>query len=472
MTLRARLEAWIAENPDRAQRLSYAAIAREVGGDPRSARKLAAKLLPRGDSYEIDWGAGQYRFSVDRFEFSASFVEVEHWVRWYVYDGCAASQRTVSRMAWHHDGRRLTVDFVRRLFRLLGIDKNSPPFPPHLLQSHTPEELAKLHFAQAQADAEHAIRADEARQWRKLYRGEVQRKTRLDVMREEIEARAGEATWHIDVRPAEAMLGHEPYQAVVVLADWHVGAKTHWYDQRVLASRLDGLMGELNDWFRLYRRPVEALHVAICGDMIDGPGGNMRAGQQAEQDLHYDEQVAVAAEGIARVLGYLRGLLPAQEIIAHTVTGNHGRGTAAKGDDPMRLPEALLYRLCEALTTPIRVTWDRGADVLHQWRVYSTQIIQTHGDRAPKGLARICHAMRDRHADWQLVIRGHRHSLEVVELHDALGVQAGTLMGDTHYGLHQLGLSARPSQSIIEVRPSGPRIPGTLLLQAQKSPTG
>jgi hypothetical protein len=35
-------------------------------------------------------------------------------------------------------------------------------------------------------------------------------------------------------------------------------------------------------------------------------------------------------------------------------------------------------------------------------------------------------------------------------------------MGDTEYGLHQLGLGARPSQSIIEVRRDGPRLPGTL----------
>lgn len=463
MTLREKVEAWIAANRERAESMSCNAIAREVGGDPRNARRFAAQALSRGDSYTLDWSAQTYQFVVDQYRFSAQFEEVEHWVRWYVYDGCAMSQRTVTRMAWHHDGRRLTRDFAARIFRVLGIDKNSPPFPPHQLETHTPEELAKLHFAQAQADAEHAIRADESRQWRQLYRNAVKAKTRLDVMREEIEGRVGDVRWRIDVQPVDAIEA-EPCAPIVVLSDWHVGAKTPWYDQHTFARRVDALCGELDDWFRLYRRPVEAVHVAICGDMIDGPGGNMRPGQQAEQDLYYDEQVAVAAEGLARVLGYIRGLHPRKCVEVHTVTGNHGRGTSGKADDPMRLPESLLYRLTEALTRPLDIAWDRGADVLHQWRVYTTQVIQTHGDRAPKGLARICHAMRDRAADWQLVLRGHRHSLEVMELHDALGVQAGTMMGDTHYGLHQLGLSARPSQSIIEVRPSGPRVPGTLLL--------
>jgi hypothetical protein len=463
MTLRERVHAWLAANADRAGHMSYSAIAKEIGGDSRQARRILADTIPRHDSFAIDWSASTYRFTVDRYDFDATFAEVEHWVRWYVYDGCAMSQRTVTRMAWHHDGRRLTVDFARRLFRVLGIDKNSPPFAPHALAAHTPEELAKLHFAQAQADAEHAIRADESRQWRQLYRGEVQRKTKLDVMREEIESHAGSVRWHIDV-PAAPTVDVEPYAPIIALSDWHVGAKTSHYDRHTYWRRVEQLCAGLDDWFRAYRRPVDEVHLAICGDMIDGPVGNMRAGQQAEQDLYYDEQVSEAAKGIMRVLGHLRGLFPDAPITAHTVTGNHGRGTAGKGDDPMRLPEALLYRLCEAMTERLGIQWDRGPDVLHVWRVYTTQVIQTHGDRAPKGLQRICHAMRDRDADWQLVLRGHRHSLEVMELHDALGVQAGTLMGDTYYGLHQLGLSARPSQSIIEVRPSGPRIPGTLLL--------
>jgi hypothetical protein len=463
MSQRKDIEQWIEDNRERADQMSYAAIAREVGGDHRTARKHISRILDRKDSYHVDYATQSYMFSIDRYRFDASFAEVENWVRWYVYDGCAMSQRTVTRMAWCHDGRRLTRDFARRIFAVLGIDKNSPPFPPHLLHAHTPEELAKLHFAQAQADAEHAIRADEARQWRGMYRSEVQRKTRLDVMGEEIAQTAGIATWHIDVPPAPSVEA-EPYSPVIVLSDWHVGARTSHYGRQVYWQRVESLCAQLDDWFRCYRRPVDEAHIAICGDMIDGPGGNMRAGQQAEQDLYYDEQVSEAAKGILRVMGHLRGLLPDTPIIAHTVTGNHGRGTSGKGDDPMRLPEALLYRLCEAMTERLGVQWDRGPDVLHVWRVYSTQVIQTHGDRAPKGLQRICHAMRDRDADWQLVLRGHRHSLEVMELHDALGVQAGTMMGDTHYGLHQLGLSARPSQSIIEVRPSGPRVPGTLLL--------
>jgi predicted phosphodiesterase len=164
------------------------------------------------------------------------------------------------------------------------------------------------------------------------------------------------------------------------------------------------------------------------------------------------------------VLGHLRGLVGDEAITVHAVAGNHGRAGGHASEDPKRLPELLLYRLCEEMTGQIDVVWDRSTDIIHQWRVYMCQILQTHGDRAPKDLDKVLRAMLDKRAESHLLIRGHRHSLEVVESHDGMGWQSGSLMGDTEYGLHQLCLGARPSQSIIEVRRDGPRVPGTLLV--------
>jgi predicted phosphodiesterase len=418
------------------------------------------------DSYFYD--EFQYTFKIKGTTFAAGLDEVQRWCRWYVYDGGRVTQRGVSRMALQVDDRILTRDFVSRVFKVLGIDKNSPGFAPHMLARHTAEELAKLHFAMAQSDAEAAIAAREVDEYKQRYREEVQRRGQGELMLRRIVEKLPTMAVSVHVRAAQQDSRLEPYTPIVLLSDWHVGALVrmghHRYDQDVFEARLKTLRTELDEFFQAYRRPMDALHVALCGDMIDGPLGSMRPGQQAEQDLYYEEQVEVAATGIAQVIAHLRGLVGKVPMTVHAVAGNHGRAGGHSSEDPRRLPEMLLYRICEEMTRPIDVAWDRSSDVIHQWRVYDTQVLQTHGDRAPKGIDRILRAMLDKSAQHHLLLRGHRHSLEVMESHDGLGVQCGTLMGDTEYGLHQLALGARPSQSIIEVRRDGPRLPGTLVV--------
>lgn len=479
MTLRERVRAYLDAHDTSGMTPTEIGHAMMAGGDTapmQSIRRMLRDIGGTGDdgatghetSDRYTYEGDEYAFLIKGTAFRACADEVQRWCRWYVADGGNLTQRAVSRMALQVDERILTRDFVRRIFSVLGIDKGSPGFAPHMLARHTPDELAKLHFSMAQSDAEAAVRSREHDEYKRLYREEVQRRGQGEVMLDRIMDRMPSTTIAVHVRPAAANARLEPYTPIVCLSDWHVGALVRMgsarYDHDVYRARLSKLRSELDDWFLAYRRPLDELRVAVNGDMIDGPIGTMRPGQQAEQDLHYEEQVEAAAVGIVEVLAHLRGLVGSVPVTVHAVAGNHGRAGGHSAEDPRRLPEILLYRICEEMTRSMDIVWDRSSDIIHEWRVYDTQVLQTHGDRVPRDMDRILRAMMDKGARHHLLLRGHRHSMEVVESHSSLGVQCGTIMGDSEYGLHQLGLGARPSQSIIEVRRGGPRMPGMLLV--------
>jgi predicted phosphodiesterase len=479
MTLRERVQAYIDGHDCAGMTPSEIGRAMQASGEaaPIQSLRRAIREVGQGgddgatghetsDQYAYDEEA--YTFTIKGTSFTADVDEVQKWVRWYVAGGGNLTQRAVSRMALQVDERILTRDFIRRIFKVLGIDKGSPGFAPHMLLKHTPEELAKLHFAMAQADAEAAIHASEIEEYKKRYREEVKRRAQGEAMLERIIEHMPSMSISVHVKASKFDDRLEPYTPIVMLSDWHVGALvrvgSHRYDHGVYRRRLLMLRDELSDHFAAYRRPLDELRVAICGDMIDGPIGTMRPGQQAEQDLYYEDQVEAAVAGMAEVIAHLRGLVGDVGITVHAVAGNHGRAGGHASEDPRRLPEMLTYRICEEMTKPLDVVWDASSEIIHEWRVYDTQVLQTHGDRAPRGIDKVLRAMLDKSARHHLLLRGHRHSLEVVESHDGMGVQCGSMIGDTEYGLHQLGLGARPSQSIIEVRRDGPRMPGTLMV--------
>jgi predicted phosphodiesterase len=479
MNLRERVQAYLDTHDCAHMTASDIGRAMQADGETammQSIRRALRELGHRGDdgatghdtSDRYAYDGDEYTFTVKGTTFTADCDEVQKWVRWYVAGGGNLTQRAVSRMALQVDERILTRDFIRRIFKVLGIDKGSPGFAPHMLLKHTPEELAKLHFAMAQADAEAAIHASEIEEYKKRYREEVKRRAQGEAMLERIIEHMPSMSISVHVKASKFDDRLEPYTPIVMLSDWHVGALvrvgSHRYDHGVYRQRIRRLRDELDDFFEAYRRPLDELRIAICGDILDGPIGTMRPGQQAEQDLYYEEQCEAAVSGMAEVIAHLRGLVGDVGITVHAVAGNHGRAGGHASEDPRRLPEMLTYRITEEMTKPLDVVWDASSEIIHEWRVYQTQCLQTHGDRAPKGIDKMLRAMLDKSAQTHLLLRGHRHSLEITESHDALGVQCGTIMGETEYGLHQLGLGARPSQSIIEVRRDGPRMPGTLMV--------
>lgn len=218
-------------------RVAY--ILREL---PHLKRQSAVRALRRALDKEgetVDTGADSDR---DAFEFDEEHYcftlagqtpfyvpadEVQSWVRWYVTDGAGVTQRTVTRMSWQINDRPLTKDYARRIFKCLGIDKNSPPFAPHMLLKHTLEELEKLHFSAAQADVETRIRAAEPKEWRANWLKAETKVRELEARLTDYAAQAEELAGRINrMAPEEVKAVRQPANDNVLLVpvyDVHVG---------------------------------------------------------------------------------------------------------------------------------------------------------------------------------------------------------------------------------------------------------
>jgi len=140
------------------------------------------------------------------------------------------------------------------------------------------------------------------------------------------------------------------------------------------------------------------------------------------------------------------------------VCGNHGRAGGHRSSDPTRIIEQLTLQIARAKCG--NVDWNQAHDgaVMH-WRIGDTGVLLVHGDRTPKTAVDIVQPYRCSQRDvrhW-LLITGHMHFAKSVDHLDTTWVQAGSLVGPDTYASHSLGVGARASQCIVEVRRDGPR---------------
>lgn len=207
MTLTDRLRAWLAEHDDPdASSYAMADAALAALGEQEQPRESVAATVRRwrttqrdqqqqqqnppvpeqistghtsADAFEIDHDTRQYRFGFVapggvRW-WDAPWGEVKDWCWWYATGGRGMTAREVSIAAGQTHGRTLTEEYVRRVMRVLGVTKSAPPFAPHDIMRHTPEEIERLAFARAQAEAGAALERGEARR----LRGECRKLRRL-----------------------------------------------------------------------------------------------------------------------------------------------------------------------------------------------------------------------------------------------------------------------------------------------------
>jgi hypothetical protein len=258
----------------------------------------------------------------------------------------------------------------------------------------------------------------------------------------------------------------EPYTPIFVFSDWHVGQRVELlratYNRDIFRKRIDSLKREIAEYLKLYSRPMDRAIIAVTGDIIDGPMGNMRAGHQAEQDVLYDKQVKLASTVLAEMVCSVATSVGVP-VDVHCIPGNHGRGTASAKEDTQRVPEMCMYHLAEAYSGDL-ATWTISDQIIHEFRVYDTQVLMAHGERIPRDIDKVIYAMMDKTCSNHLLINGHFHHDLTKDSHKGMGVQSGSIVGDTSFGLHQLGVGARPSQRVIEVRRRGPQLPGMFLV--------
>jgi hypothetical protein len=220
---KAQLDSIMREQPH----LQRHQIAPQLGREKRKRRHIDTGADDTSDAFT--YSDEEYTFDLaGEKAFGVPLDEVQQWVRWYVSDGSNLTQRTVTRMAWQINGRPLTKDFARRIFKMLGIDKSSPPFAPHLLQKYSPDELAKIHFATAQADVELKMRADEPKEWKAAWLKAEKRASQLETQLDDRNAFADQFAARISRRAERnvqpiAFVNSADEMLLVCVYDVHVG---------------------------------------------------------------------------------------------------------------------------------------------------------------------------------------------------------------------------------------------------------
>jgi predicted phosphodiesterase len=131
------------------------------------------------DSFESTEAGYRFDLKGERvFELESQVVWDLVW--WYTHQGDGLNARRCCTLAQERHDVYLTEHYARRIYRVLGVRKTSPPFTPTQLAKYTPEELNKRALARRQGAVEVVMRADAARQWRKLYETERRRKQGIE----------------------------------------------------------------------------------------------------------------------------------------------------------------------------------------------------------------------------------------------------------------------------------------------------
>jgi hypothetical protein len=425
----------------------------------------------------IDWRRGEYVFDLPASNADGlddiPFAEVDAMVRHYVDAGAGWSRKEVASYCNTELRRDMSRPYVIEMFKALGITKKSIPYAPHHLSPRSeedPEELADGWRDIVEAEVEAEYRTDLVKHWKS--RAEELKREALDCEKfiEELIAAVDDTPPTIDT---DALAAHHvdpelpPRSDVLLISDWHVGKEVDLPDNRfdadVAERRVDAYIERLLMRYRADARPVDEIVVALLGDLIDGPAGDMHAQQWLGQDIHNLQQLETAATLIAKLAtaldAYFGECVP---IRFEAIGGNHGRGRQDASDDPYRLPELAMYALARA-QSPDRIDWTIHDDEERAARtdVRNCHVALAHGDDTPRDAADLGRVPGVDHA---LVATGHGHESETRGKLDGrvLTVQNGCLCGVTSFDRDRIGRHVEPVQQVVEIDDHGP-VPGPLI---------
>lgn len=406
-----------------------------------------------GDWFDMDVEDRIYTFRIASTVFSMSFREIEDMIASYVHEGGGLTQVQVARQMWRRHRRKLTGDFVRRIFRVLGVVKHNPPLAPHTVRHEAPERAAEIWHEQKLAEIETRYRARRHGEIEKALKEEREKSLRFEDLAAEYLADQERKIITIGGGPWERDLSAESHTAIVVFSDWHVGKIFERVRSEVdFRACVDRLVDSLVDYFGVEnKRPVERLIFAVAGDILDGTQGDMHEGQHLGQWALGRRQADIAAECLALVVEGLCVRLGVQGEV-YAVTGNHDRTSKGRDGDPMRTVGGMMYLLA-AERSPSAV-WHIVDEPIARFEASGTGFLLVHGDQTPKDPRRLFHGLG---GEYQAVISGHLHSHAVAEDYRGYWFQAGTLGGVDSYA-RRIGVGAEPSQMVISVREGRPPV--------------
>lgn len=218
--------------------------------------------------------------------------------RMYTYYGSSLTQRQVSRMF-----PEISLADFRKILTAFSITKASSPFPKHMLEEYSNEELRDIQLRQKEGDLLNTLDKNEIQDLKKTAQSLAkQLKDATDLKDVVSEAIKGLNINIVRNENREIGYGEDPYESegytmIVWLSDIHVGAKVddtsiynNHYDKQEVSRRLDVIYEELITLSKSLI--IDSIFIVNLGDSLDGMDGyTVSRTHQLPQNMNNKEQL-------------------------------------------------------------------------------------------------------------------------------------------------------------------------------------
>lgn len=213
---------------------------------------------------------------------------------------------------------------------------------------------------------------------------------------------------------------------LVVISDIHLGK-----------IDTNGVIRRLNTVYQnIVNSPERVIYLSILGDLVETfvPNG-MHASQIAygtEQTFGYGFDAMLKVADIFEK--FLLGLYKEwKHVIVNGITGNHGRVTSKKEEDPLRSGELVVYELVKRALRNIEVDVNYTREAIMTFSYEDMNVIMHHWDvldaAVPEKLI-VSHGVLDR---YNLIFSGDKHNVRFNEGKNFSNIRCPALAGSGTY---------------------------------------
>lgn len=248
-------------------------------------------------------------------------------------------------------------------------------------------------------------------------------------------------------------------QMVLVISDWHLGAKidieNNQYNLKVAKKRINNLFNQAVTHIKI-TKPASVMIVNL-GDLIEG--AQMRKNQAFSIEMSLGQQIKTAGELQANFIRNLVTTFPKINFKFTELEGNHDRFAPSKKDELPQDGVSLLGRTlvelgCKDLDNLEVINPTNEYRYIYSIGKYNLMFV--HGDRDKLSDKNVLGKLSTfTNTPLDALIGGHLHSIQIREQgNDQFICQSGSLIGPSDYS-ESLGVTSSPSQLLIDVNQYG-----------------
>ena len=311
----------------RAAAISAKRAAKSVKTSGLDAERASVDLIRDDNGKIIRYDFTVYVRDKQPLKGSLSRDEMSMVYRMYSAYGSRLTQREVSRTFPEYS----LMDF-KRVLRAFGITKASSPFPPHMVEEHTKEELLDIQFREKENDFLRSYENEKVRQCENALKDKTIENHQLRQRLEDIpnflkDVNVEDIISSISPRVTVARTTNK--KLILWLSDMHIGAHVssfadydNTYNEAEAFERLDLVMNSLA------ALDVNPSEVIICdlGDALDGMDNKTcRRDHLLVQNMDNKEQFTAYIRLMTKFFASLREVFPSSTYKYYSVgDSNHG----------------------------------------------------------------------------------------------------------------------------------------------------